>query len=346
MTHNNYNTEKRKFKHINFEQRKLIEQFLEDKIPKTQIAKILHISRSTLYKEIERGTVVQRRSDLTEYKKYFAETGQAVYEQNRKNSRKPLKMAEAAEFIKYAEEEILTNRMSPDIICGRAKAKNLFKKTVCTKTLYNYIDLGILKVKNIDLPLRVKLNKKSRKIRKNRRILGESIEKRPNKINERKEFGHWEIDTIAGKRNKGSVLLTLDERLTRKRIIVKIKSKTTEAVKDGLLKIYDNFGASAPMIFKSITSDNGSEFSRLAETLPLSNIYYAHPYASGERGTNEKQNSLVRYFYPKGKSFDDVSEISINRVQEWINNLPRKFAEYLTPNELFSKELENLGIIL
>ena len=126
MTHNNYNTEKRKFKHINFEQRKLIEQFLEDKMPKTQIAKIFHISRSTLYKEIERGTVVQRRSDLTEYKKYFAETGQEVYEQNRKNSRKPLKMAEAAEFIKYAEEEILTNKMSPDIICGRAKAKNLF----------------------------------------------------------------------------------------------------------------------------------------------------------------------------------------------------------------------------
>ena len=346
MTHNNYNTEKRKFKHINFEQRKLIEEFLEDKMPKTQIAKILHISRSTLYKEIERGTVVQRRSDLTEYKKYFAETGQAVYEQNRKNSRKPLKMAEAAEFIKYAEEEILTNKMSPDVICGRAKTKSLFKKTVCTKTLYNYIDLGILKVKNIDLPLRVKLNKKSRKVRKNRRILGESIEKRPDSVNERREFGHWEIDTIAGKRNKGSVLLTLDERLTRKRIIVKIKSKTTEAVKDGLLKIYNSFGTNAAVIFKSITSDNGSEFAKLTETLPLTDIYYAHPYSSGERGTNEKQNSLVRYFYPKGKSFDDVSETSINRVQEWINNLPRKFAEYLTPNELFSKELENLSIIL
>lgn len=346
MTHNNNTTKKRTFKHLNFEQRKLIEQLLSDKMPKTQIAKLLHISRSTLYKEIERGTVVQRNSDLTEYTKYFAETGQAVYEQNRKNSRKPLKMADAAEFIKYAEKEILTNKMSPDVICGRAKAKNLFEKTVCTKTLYNYIDLGILKVKNIDLPLRVKLNKKTRKIRKNRRILGESIENRPNIINERKEFGHWEIDTVVGTKNKGSVLLTLDERLTRKRIIVKIKSRTSEAVTKGISSIYNSFGTNADIIFKSITSDNGSEFTKLAETLPSVDIYYAHPYSSGERGTNEKQNSLVRYFYPKGKSFDNISETSINQVQDWINNLPRKFAEYLTPNELFDIELQNLGIIL
>jgi len=153
MTQNNDTTKKRKFKHLNFEQRKLIEELLSEKIAKTKIAKLLHISRSTLYNEIERGTVVQRRNDLTEYTKYFAETGQRVYEQNRKNSRKPLKVAESAKFIEYAEKEILTNKLSPDVICGRVKAKNLFDKAVCTKTLYNYIDLGILKVKNIDLPL-------------------------------------------------------------------------------------------------------------------------------------------------------------------------------------------------
>jgi len=132
----------------------------------------------------------------------------------------------------------------------------------------------------------------------------------------------------------------------RKRIIVKIEGKTSEAVTDGILKIYNSFGTSAAAIFKSITSDNGSEFSKLTETLPLTDIYYAHPYSSGERGTNEKQNSLVRYFYPKGKSFDNVSNESINRVQNWINNLPRKFAKYLTSNELFDKELDDLGIIL
>lgn len=345
MTNNNDSTKKRKFQHLNLEQRKIIANLLNEKMPKSQIAKVLNISRSTLYNELKRGTVLQRNSDLTEYEKYFAETGQAVYEENRKNSRKPLKMTEAIEFIEYAEEQILENKMSPDVICGRAKVKNMFDKMVCTKTLYNYIDMGLLKVKNIDLPLRVKINKKSRRIRKNRRILGESIENRPTIINERKDFGNWEIDTVIGKKNKGSVLLTLDERLTRKRIIVKIKGKTSEAVTEGILKIYNSMGSNADKIFKSITSDNGSEFAKLKETLPSTDIYYAHPYSSGERGTNEKQNSLVRYFYPKGKSFDNVSDESINRVQNWINDLPRKFANYLTPNELFDRELVNLGIV-
>lgn len=346
MTQDNYTTKNKIFKHLNFEKRKIIEELLSDNVPKTKIAKILHISRSTLYDEIKRGTVIQRNSDLTEYTKYFAETGQAVYEQNRKNCRKPYKIVEAMEFIEYAEEQILTNKMSPDTLCGRAKMTNQFSKIVCTKTLYNYIDLGLLRVKNIDLPLRVKLNKKAHRVRQNRRILGESIEKRNEIINERKEFGHWEIDTVIGTKAKGSVLLTLDERVTRKRIIIKIKDKTAEAVREGILKIYNSFGNNASKIFKSITSDNGSEFVKLKETLPSVDIYYSHPYSSFERGTNEKQNSLVRYFYPKGSSFDNVDEISITRVEDWINSLPRRFAKYLNSNELFDMELNKIGIVL
>ena len=97
--------------------------------------------------------------------------------------------------------------------------------------------------------------------------------------------------------------------------------------------------ASASKIFKSVTSNNVSEFAKLRETLPPVKIYYTHPYSSYERRTNEKQNLLIRYFYPKGKSFDNVSETSINRVQEWINGLPCKFAGYLTLNELLNKKL-------
>ena len=346
MTQDNYTTRKKTFKHLNYEKRKIIEELLSDNVPKSKIANLLHISRSTLYEEIKRGTIIQRNSDLTEYTKYFADAGQAVYEQNRKNCRKPYKIVEAMEFIEYAEEQILTNKMSPDTLCGRAKMTNQFSKTVCTKTLYNYIDLGLLKVKNIDLPLKVKLNKKNQRVRKNRRVLGESIEKRAERINQRKEFGHWEIDTVIGRKTKGSVLLTLDERVTRKRIIIKIKNKTAEAVKDSLLKIYDSFGNNASMIFKSITSDNGSEFAKLKEALPSVDIYYSHPYSSFERGTNEKQNSLIRYFYPKGSSFDNVDETSIMRVEDWINNLPRKFAKYFNSNELFNMELNKLGIVL
>lgn len=161
-----------------------------------QIAKQVGIARSTLYAELERGTVEQLDSNLNVHKKYFTETGQIVYKKHRENSRKPYKLAKAFKFIEYAEEEILEKKLSPDAVCGYAKKNNLFENTVCTKTLYNYIELALVKIKNIDLPLRVKIKRKSRKSRKNRRILGESIENRPSIINERKEFAHWEIDTV------------------------------------------------------------------------------------------------------------------------------------------------------
>ena len=111
MTQDNYTTKKKTFKHLNYEKRKTIEELLSDNVSKTKIANLLHISRSTLYEEIKRGTVIQRNCDLTEYTKYFADAGQAVYEQNRKNCRKPYKIAEAIEFIEYTEEQILTNKM-------------------------------------------------------------------------------------------------------------------------------------------------------------------------------------------------------------------------------------------
>lgn len=91
----------------------------------------------------------------------------------------------------------------------------------------------------------------------------------------------------------------MDERLTRKRVIVKISGRNPAAVTERLLKIVKSFDKSASKIFKSVTSDNGSEFAKLKETLPPVKIYYTHPYSSHKRGTNEKQNSLIRYFYPR-----------------------------------------------
>ena len=226
---------------------------------------------------------------------------------------------------------------SPDVVCGTAKKEKKFDAMVCTKTLYNYIDAGLMKVKNIDLPLRVKIADKPRKCRKNRRIMGESIENRPEKVNERNEFGHWEIDTVVGTRNRSAVLLTIDERVTRQLITVKIPSRSSEAVSEAIKKIVEQFGDKAKDIFKSITADNGSEFASLAESVPFADVYFAHPYSSFERGTNEKQNSLLRRFFPKGKSLENVSDEAIQAAQDWINNLPRKIFDYSCSNDLFQQ---------
>lgn len=342
MTLDHYTTGRKKFKHLTLAKRGEIEALLKLGVSKVQIAKQVGISRSTLYEELKRGTVEQMDSNLKTHKVYFAETGQAMYEKHRQNSRKPYKLIVAYDFIKYAEEEILNKKLSPDAVCGFAKKNNLFTNMVCTKTLYNYIEHSLIEVRNIDLPLRVKIKSKSRKSRKNRRIYGESIEKRPEYINDRTEFAHWEIDTVVGVKESSPVFLTLDERLTRQRIVVKISSRSSSAVNEGMSKIIQQYGDLAPKVFKSITSDNGSEFSSLKEAVPFADVYYAHPYSSFERGTNEKQNSLLRRFFPKGKRLDDVSDEAVLKVQNWINNLPRKIFNYSSSNDLFSQLVNHL----
>ncbi|MDO4565073.1 MAG: IS30 family transposase [Clostridia bacterium] len=334
----------RKFKHLTKEKRAQIEILIKQGIAKTEIARLLGIARSTLYKELERGTVDQMRSDLSRYQRYFSDAGQRVYEERRQNSRKPLKLIQAWDFVRYADEKMKKGGLSPDAICGRARIENIFKEVVCTKTLYNYIDQCLLGTRNIDLPMRVKRRTKREKDRTNRRLYGMSIEQRPEEVERREEFGHGEIDTIKGKKESSAALLSIDERYTRRRYLVKISSCSKEAVREGIEKLRERHGENFSGIFKTMTSDNGSEFAELSDALPEAEVYYAHPYSAFERGTNEKQNSLVRRFFPKGTDFDTVSDEAIAFVEDWINNLPRKIFNYRTSSELFDSVRFDLAI--
>ena len=194
------------------------------------------------------------------------------------------------------------------------------------------------------MTLKTRRKTKRDRLRQEQRQYGMNIDQRPEAANERTEPGHWEIDTIVGKRDTDAVLLTLDERVTRKRHIVKIPSRTAAAVREGMEKVAAIYGDRFRDVFKSVTSDNGSEFARLSEALPGISVYYADPYSSYQRGTNEKQNSLVRRFFPKGRSFDDVSDEAIANVESWINNLPRKIFNYHTSNEFFENVLFDIAI--
>lgn len=344
MTQNKYTTNGRKFKHLTKEKRAQIEILLQQGLPKAQIAKAVGIARSTLYNELKRGTVEQMDSQLCTYTRYFSDVGQRVYQANRENSRPCLKFIKAHEFLAFAERKILQDGWSPDVVCGWAQHKGRFTETVCTKTLYNYIDQCLLRVRNIDLPLRVKRKTKRQKNQQNRRLYGLSIEERPEKIQTREEFGHWEFDTVIGLKGSSAALLSMDERQTRKRILIKISSKTSEAVGEAVRQLKEKYAEKFPRIFRSITCDNGSEFASLPQQLPDTPIYYAHPYSAYERGTNEKQNSLVRRFFPKGKSLDGVSEEAIKHVEDWINHLPRKMFHYTSSEELFQSVLFDIAI--
>ena len=130
--------------------------------------------------------------------------------------------------LEFATHKIKEERWSPDAVVGYAQVNGLFEKheRVCTKSLYRTIDEGLMDLMNMDLLLKLRRNTRKRRVRDHKRVLGTSIDQRPALVNERSDFGHWEVDTVIGlKRKEEPVLLTLVERVTRYTIILKIEGK-------------------------------------------------------------------------------------------------------------------------
>lgn len=161
-----------------------------------------------------------------------------------------------------------------------------------------------------------------------------SIEDRPAIVETRSRLGDWEADTIIGK-NHRQAIVSLVERKTGFTLIRKVDRKTAENVSlamVGLLKPYQKQ-------VLTITSDNGREFAgheKIAKRLQAE-FYFAHPYASWERGTNENTNGLIRQYFPKNRDFTTITQQEIDRTMERLNNRPRKRLGYQTPNQVFSK---------
>ena len=174
-----------------------------------------------------------------------------------------------------------------------------------------------------------------------------SIEERPEEVNSREEFGHWEIDLIVGKRKgSGAALLTLTERKTRYPHIIKLKDQTQKSVIKALNKLERKFGTTGfTERFKTITADNGSEFldvkgleSSCLNKGKRTDFYYAHSYASWERGSNENMNKMTRRFVPKGCDIGKFNNKQIENVEDFLRNYPRKILGYKTPEECYKCE--------
>ncbi|VJD89874.1 IS1239 transposase [Streptococcus pneumoniae] len=156
---------------------------------------------------------------------------------------------------------------------------------------------------------------------------GQSIEQRSEAINLRLENGYYEIDTVLLTRAKNYCLLVLTDRKSRHQIIRLIPNKSAEVVNQALKLILKQHK------ILSITADNGTEFNRLFDIFSEEHIYYAHPYASWERGTNENHNRLIRRWLPKGTKKMTPKEVAF--IEKWINNYPKKCLDYKSPREDF-----------
>ena len=259
----NSNTTVRSFKHLSRYERGEIYALLKEGRSIRYIANKLNRAPSTIIREIKRGTTTPLRSGLSSYTSYFPETGQAIYEKNRSNCGAEFKMAKAQAFLKYAEKKILHEKQSPDAVVGYCKKDPNWddESIVCTKTLYNYINRGLLAVKNIDLPLKLLLKPRKKHIHENKRIADKSIDAKPKEVEGREIFGYWEIDTVIGKMSNDKAILTLTERKTRYEFMFMLEAKDSKSVNDTLSKLKDIFGDNLDKVFKTITADNGIEFS-------------------------------------------------------------------------------------
>lgn len=180
---------------------------------------------------------------------------------------------------------------------------------------------------------------------------GLSIEKRPNEISQRNSFGHWEMDCVVGKKRTKDTLLVLTERLTRYEKIIKIPNRKPASVVYVLDSLEKKYGQQRfKKLFKSITVDNGVEFSDYEgleksvydETEKRTNVYYCHPYSSCERGTNERINRDIRRQAPKGTDFTKYSDKSIQFIEDWVNAYPREIFGFACSKEMFEKQLSAL----
>lgn len=233
-------------------------------------------------------------------------------------------------------ERLLRQDWSPEQISGRLKL--LKQPSVSHECIYLYIYAE--KRRGGTLHQHLRSQKKQRKryrggIRRGQIPNRTSIDKRPQIVANKGRFGDWEADSIIGARHKGGILSAVERKakLTRLR---KLQSKTAAEMR------YTSVELLGPLVAKvhTITLDNGKEFcehEEIAKQLQA-RIYFAHPYASWERGLNENTNGLVRQYFPKKYDFSKITNEGLQRVEDLLNNRPRKTLGYRTPNEVFFKQ--------
>lgn len=339
----------RRFKHLSKTDRLRIEAHTRDGRTPKEIAEILGVHISTIYRELKRGQYTHRNSDWTEETRYSPDIADDRYRENLRAKGPQLKIGKDHRLAQHIETKIADEKYSPAAVLGEIRAQGLqFNTSISVNTLYSYIDKGIfLRLTNKNLPVKSTRKRGYHKIKKAARPpKGESIEKRPEEIARRETFGHWEMDTVVSARPCKKVLLVLSERKSRAEIVRQLLDKSADSVVRALDDLERRYGDMFPQIFQSITCDNGSEFADCAGiersctgTGSRTKAYYCHPYSAYERGTNENTNKLIRRFVPKGTNFEDLTDEQVAQIEAWLNNYPRQILGFMSAGAVFQEHV-------
>ena len=317
-----------KYTQLTLKERYNIEFLIQEGFSNKNIALRLCRDKSTIGREIRRNSTVR--------KNYLADLATKL-------ARNRSKYETASKFTPLSKDiikEKLGLKWTPEQISAYLKSEHdIF---ISHELIYQYISSdrksgGCLYML---LPHRgkkyKKRNIKTRKKIWKKAIVRKPITERPSIAAEKVEIGHWEGDTVESKRHRGGIATFVDIK-TKYTVIRKVKDKSSEKMKDAILGSF----IGCPELIKTLTVDNGNEFAlhdKISKELDTE-VYFAHPYSPWERGLNENTNGLIRRFYPKGTDFSMISERELEKVQNLLNDRPRKTLGFKTPKEVFTKEI-------
>ena len=318
------------YKHLNDHERNVICHLNSFGLSKAEIARRLNRSTSTISREIKR--------NLNAMGQYFYDLAERLTRQRRLAAASRPRTDDAA-LMAHVEAKI-KSEWAPEQIAGRLRSdppKKLQGKTISHATIYRWIWSDPQRAESLKKYLRVGY-KKRRKVYGKPSKRGQipnrvSIEERPEIVEERSRIGDWEGDTVVGKGRTGYVMTNVD-RLSLYLVARKVQRATGQAVADA---IYQTMRRMPPDKRKTQTFDNGREFSKhetIARLLEM-DVFFAHPYSSWERGTNENTNGLLRQYLPKSRDFGTLTDAELARYVWKLNNRPRKCLNYKTPAEVF-----------
>jgi IS30 family transposase len=307
---------KKPYKQLTLKQRYQIQNLSEANFSNSYIADKVKCNKSTIGREINRN-----KNSI-----YCAEEAHKLASKRRKTAAKASKFTQRAMDLILA---LMIKDLSPAAIAGRCELEGF--DIVSHETIYRWI-YNDKKRKGEAYKYLLRSYRGFRKTRKTqdgRGLLADrvSIDQRGQSANDRSQKGHWEGDTVHGK--KGS-LVTLVDRKTRFLAVRKSETRTKNEVTkkiNSMLKLHKS---------KTLTVDNGREFYGHQEVKRISNVkvFFADPYSSWQRGSNENANGLLRRYYPKGCDFSTVTAQHLRRTVEKINLMPRKLLNWKSAYEV------------
>lgn len=318
-------------KHLTREQRYEIQMYFLLGMNKSQIARVLNVHKSTITREFQRNSDKKSKGTY-----YFASRAQRKVKKRYESRRGRVRFT--AQMQEIARDYLERLQMSPEQIVGYCRKHGI--EMVSHETLYQWIweDKKHGGTLHTHLRHRGRRHHKRGLSRKRRGVIPNRVDisERPKIVERRSRFGDFEIDTIVGANHKQHIL-TINERVTGRVWMRRLAVPTAAMAATMAINVLKPMADAG--LTKTITADNGLQFARhetVTEALGI-RFYFAKPYHSWERGSNENTNGLIRQYIPKGTDFDTLTQDDILAIQEKINNRPRKRLAFSTPNDIFVK---------